>query len=43
MIVFARGTERCKTVSYVGVLRGHVDPDVFRDRYVLVGLPSCAG
>ncbi|MDM0106204.1 CHASE2 domain-containing protein [Variovorax sp. J22R24] len=36
-IMFTRGPAHFRTVSYVDVLRGNVDPDVFRDRYVLVG------
>ena len=36
-IMFARGPARFRTVSYVDALRSNVDPDVFRNRYVLVG------
>lgn len=36
-ILFTRGPERFRTVSYVDVLDGRVPSDVFRDRYVLVG------
>lgn len=41
-IVFSRGADRFKTVSYIDVLNGNVPPDVFRDRYVLVG-PTAPG
>jgi CHASE2 domain-containing sensor protein/signal transduction histidine kinase len=37
LIMFTRGPARFQTISYIDVLRGNVDPDVFRDRYVLVG------
>ncbi|MFM9424057.1 signal transduction histidine kinase [Variovorax sp. GrIS 2.14] len=37
LVVFARGEQPFVTVSYVDVLQGRVAPDVFRDKYVLVG------
>ncbi|QNK74417.1 CHASE2 domain-containing protein [Variovorax sp. PAMC28562] len=37
LVVFARGEQPFGTVSYVDVLQGRVAPDVFRDKYVLVG------
>lgn len=36
-IVFKRGPDRFKTVSYIDVLQGKVPSDLFRDRYVLIG------
>ncbi|HZF82206.1 MAG TPA: CHASE2 domain-containing protein, partial [Burkholderiaceae bacterium] len=37
LIVFAIGDHPLTSVSYIDVLRGKVPPDLFRDRYVLVG------
>lgn len=37
LIVFAIDDRPLASVSYIDVLRGEVPPDLFRDRYVLVG------
>lgn len=37
LVVFARGARPFVTVSYIDVLQGRVEPDVFKDKYVLVG------
>lgn len=37
VIVFARGEQPYRTVSYIDVLRGDAPPELFRDRLVLVG------
>ncbi|MDM0074968.1 CHASE2 domain-containing protein [Variovorax sp. J2P1-59] len=39
-IMFTRGPAHFKTVSYIDVLRGNVDREVFRNRYVLVGVTA---
>ncbi|WP_431274885.1 CHASE2 domain-containing protein [Variovorax ureilyticus] len=36
-LLFAHGPGRFKTLPYIDVLQGKVPPDVFRNRYVLVG------
>lgn len=37
LLVYNKPSARFQTVSYIDVLRGDVPPEVFRDRYVLVG------
>jgi CHASE2 domain-containing sensor protein/signal transduction histidine kinase len=37
LIAYAGGPSHFATYSYIDVLRGRVPPDVFRDKYVLVG------
>lgn len=37
LLVYNKPTTRFLTVSYIDVLRGNVAPELFRDRYVLVG------
>ncbi len=37
LVLFARGAQPFTTVSYIDVLQGRVAPDVFKDKYVLVG------
>lgn len=37
LVVFAIGDRPMASVSYIDVLRGKVPPDLFRDRYVLLG------
>ncbi len=37
LVVFTLGDPALASVSYIDVLRGKVAPDLFRDRYVLVG------
>ena len=37
LVVFARGAQPFVTVSYIDVLQGRVEPDVFKNKYVLVG------
>jgi CHASE2 domain-containing sensor protein/signal transduction histidine kinase len=37
LVVFTSGDHPLASVSYIDVLRGKLPPDLFRDRYVLVG------
>lgn len=37
VLLFTHGPGRFRTLSYIDVLQGKVPPDVFRNRYVLVG------
>lgn len=37
LLIYHQPSTRFQTVSYIDVLRGNVPPEVFRDRYVLVG------
>lgn len=40
LVVFARGAQPFTTVSYIDVLQGRVAPDVFKDKYVLIGVTA---
>lgn len=37
LIVFPKGSRQVQTVSYIDVLQGKAPPDIFKDRYVLIG------